>query len=177
MKTEMFKKIVTRFCLLVAATGLLGMMGLTVVEIIMRLGFHNSILGIYEYNEILLMYSTLFGLVYAYSKDLALIKVELFTMLFSDTMSRIANSFVLVFSFFLFLLLAYSASLATYEDFISGEYRFGLVPMPIWPLKLSAAICGLLMIPLISGRIIWLIRSEWLRCRNAASHGRITDDR
>ena len=103
MKTEIVRKLTTQVCLLVSATGLLGMMGLTVTEIILRLAFHTSVLGIYEYNEILLMYSTLIGLVYAYSRDFALMKVELFTMALSDRMLRITNSFVLVFSLFLFL--------------------------------------------------------------------------
>ena len=100
------------------------------------------------------MYVTLIGLVYAYSAGKGVIRVELFIDRFSEAARRISNMIVLLFSLAVFALLSYSATLATYQDFIIGEHRHGIVQFPLWPLKLSETLCGILMVVFIAEGII-----------------------
>jgi TRAP-type C4-dicarboxylate transport system permease small subunit len=140
--------------LIVAALCLSAQMFGTVSDVLLRLTVHKSILGMYESMEAFMMYATFMALVYAYGTGRGIIRVDLFFDRLPPGTQKMANALVLILSWILFAFLFYSASVATYQDFVTGDFRHGIVQFPLWPIKLSETIGALLMVILISMDII-----------------------
>jgi TRAP-type C4-dicarboxylate transport system permease small subunit len=119
----------------IAALLIVGIMFSTAADVLSRQLTGSSIPGVVEYSEVLLAGLVFLGLAYA-QRTGAHIGVDLFTDRMRPRVGHVVRAVGLVIAIAMLLWMTYETTVVAIRSFEVGEFRFGLVPVPIWPVRM-----------------------------------------
>ncbi|WP_166532108.1 TRAP transporter small permease subunit [Blastococcus xanthinilyticus] len=118
-----------------AALLIVGIMLSTALDVLVRQLTGSSIPGVVEYSEVLLAGLVFLGLAYA-QRTGAHIGVDLVTERLPVRTAHVVRAIGLVVVLAVLLWTTYETTVVAIRSFEVGEFRFGLVPVPIWPVRM-----------------------------------------
>ncbi|MGY1915588.1 TRAP transporter small permease [Blastococcus sp. HT6-30] len=119
----------------IAALLIVGIMISTALDVLVRQITGSSIPGVVEYSEVLLAGLVFLGLAYA-QRTGAHIGVDLVTERLPTRTAHVVRAVGLVVAIAVLLWMTYETAVVAVNSFQVGEFRFGLVPVPIWPIRI-----------------------------------------
>jgi len=133
----------------VGTVSVLFIMLMTVADFTSRNLLNNPIKGVVEISTYLLVGIIFLGFGFAQMKD-AHVKVDAITQLLSPAFRSGIKIVTLSLTLAIFSLIAWQGGAVAWESALEGEYRWGLVPIPLWPARLTVPIgCGALCLQLV----------------------------
>lgn len=140
-----------------AATAIAIMMGLTVVDVVMRHVFGSPIKGVYEYVYLLFVAVVFFGLAYAQRRNDHIQIGILFDRL-PRKLRYPTTGVILVLSLGIFALVTWQSGIKALWALEMGDTILGATPVLTWPSRLAVTIgAGLLSIRLLV-QLVRLVR-------------------
>ncbi len=123
----------------VATVLIVAIMIFTTGDVIARYILNSPLKGVYEISEILFLSAVLLGLSYTqlYREH---VRVDLLIEHFSPHTNLVLETCMLLLAFFIYGLFAWRGWGAFLKSFDSGEFRWGLIPIPLWPARLMIPI-------------------------------------
>lgn len=146
----------------IGALSIIAIMILTSADVVLRYIVGSPIKGAYEISEILFLSAVFLGLAYTqvYKEH---VQVEVLTSLLPLRAQVILETFMLLLALFIYVILGWQGT----EDFVksvaSGEYRWGLIQIPLWPARLMIPLGASVLCLRLFGEIVLNLRS--LLCR------------
>ncbi|SEK20041.1 TRAP-type mannitol/chloroaromatic compound transport system, small permease component [Blastococcus sp. DSM 46786] len=119
----------------IAALLIVGIMISTALDVLVRQVTGSSIPGVVEYSEVLLAGLVFLGLAYA-QRTGAHIGVDLVTERLPARVAHVVRAIGLFVAIAVLLWMTYETAIVAINSFQVGEFRFGLVPVPIWPIRI-----------------------------------------
>ncbi len=119
----------------VAALCIAAVMFSTAADVIVRQVTGSSIPGVVEYSEVLLVALVFLGLAYA-QRVKAHIGVDIVTDRLRPRVSHVVRAVGLVLAILVLAWMTYETAMVAVHAFEVREYRFGLVQVPIWPVRI-----------------------------------------
>jgi len=118
-----------------AAVLIITIMILTTTDVIARYIIGSPLKGGVEISEILFLSAVYLGLSYT-QLFREHVGVDLFISHFSPTTRRVLETIMLFLALILYGLLAWRGGEAFWASLSTGEYRWGLISIPLWPARL-----------------------------------------
>jgi TRAP-type mannitol/chloroaromatic compound transport system permease small subunit len=119
----------------ISAVLILFIMMVTVVDVVLRYIFKTPLKGSYEFCEIFFLSSVFLGLAYTESFR-GHVNVDILISRLSDQTNLVLEIFVLLISLPVGGLLIWQGTLAFLRSLSTGEYKWGLIQIPLWPARL-----------------------------------------
>lgn len=120
----------------ISTLAILFIMVLTTIDVIFRYILGHPIKGAYEISEILFLGAVFLGLSYTQLHK-EHVRVELLVSHIPRGPAFLLESCILLIGLFIYALLFWQGTEAFLESVKSGEYRWGLIPIPLWPARLT----------------------------------------
>lgn len=140
----------------VAGVGVLVLMLGTVVDVTLRTADGHGVPGVIEYTEVLLVVVVFLGLVTA-ARDGQHIRVGLLTERVPPRVAQVLRSLGLTISVGLVVWLIATTAIKAAASVRAGEYRFGLISVPVWPARVAIPIglacLGLVLILMLVAQV------------------------
>ncbi|GAA3925143.1 TRAP transporter small permease [Microbacterium soli] len=141
-----------------AGVATIAMMALTVIDVTMRQLVGTSLRGAIELGEVLLVFAVFAGMVTA-----EVMKLHIRTpLLVSRLPARLGGTLTIVGLVVALVVLGwmiYATALTGIQSALAGEYRYGLLSVPVWPAKL--------IIPLgLAALFLALVNDALILCRD-----------
>jgi TRAP-type mannitol/chloroaromatic compound transport system permease small subunit len=118
---------------------IIALMVLTTSDVVKRYIFANPIKGAYEISESLFLTAVFLGLAYTH-----LFREHVNTDLFIRHLSKRANlilkAIMLLLALTIYVLFSWKGMEAFWTSLMEGEYRWGLIRIPLWPARLMIPI-------------------------------------
>ncbi len=118
----------------ISAVLLVIIMCLITIDVLSRYLLGQPVKGAYEITEMLFLSMVFLGLSYTQIYR-GHVKVELLVNRFSERTQICLDIAMLIISFIIYILLVWQGIEGFWESFQSGEYRWGLIKLPLWPAK------------------------------------------
>jgi TRAP-type mannitol/chloroaromatic compound transport system permease small subunit len=118
----------------ISALLLVIIMFLITIDVLSRYLLGRPVKGAYEITEMLFLSVVFLGLSYTQIYK-GHVKVEFLVSRFSQQIQLYLDITMLIISFILYILLVWQGIEGFWESFQSGEYRWGLIKLPLWPVK------------------------------------------
>ncbi len=119
----------------VASALIITIMILTTTDVIARYIIGSPLKGGVEISEILFLSAVYLGLSYTHLFR-EHVGVDLFTNHLAPTTRRVLETIMLFLALFTYGLLAWRGGEAFWASLSTGEYRWGLISIPLWPARL-----------------------------------------
>jgi len=119
----------------VATVCILILMVLTTLDVVLRYIFGSPLKGAYEVSEILFLSAVFLGMAYT-QLFREHVNADLFISRLSKHTNLVLETVMLFPALFFFILLTWQGTIAFGDSFISGEYRWGLIRIPLWQARL-----------------------------------------
>ena len=118
----------------------------TAADVLLRTSSGHGVPGAVEITEVVLVVAAFMGLASAASDDLH-IRATLLTDRMRPRVRRVVRLIGDMIGMAIVLWLIYATSLRAIASVMNGEYRFGLISMPIWPARVAIllGLIGLLL--------------------------------
>lgn len=125
----------------------------TTADVIARYVVGSPLKGAYEISEILFLSAVLLGLSYTqlYKEH---VRVDLLINHLSPRTNLVLETFMLLLAFFIYGLFTWRGWGAFLKSFDSGEFRWGLIPIPLWPARLMIPIGAFALCLMFTGEIL-----------------------
>lgn len=130
----------------VAAVAITWIMVSTTLDVASRYLRNRSIAGVLEIGEIMLVVAVFLGMAYA-EHDGQHIRTDLLTRRLPVTLARRVRIVGLAVMAVFVAWLAWNTSFEAWHSFRTGEYRFGVIEVPVWPAKIAVTV-GLALLTL-----------------------------
>lgn len=137
---------VSRALGLAAGVLVMALILLTCIDVAWRNIDGHSVPGAYEYSEVVLVALVFLSLAWTQKVD-GHVSIDLVTRALPERASRMLQAAGMVVALAVLSWMTVAGSHAAWESFLSGEYRFGLAQVPVWPARLAVAF-GTLMLAL-----------------------------
>ena len=142
---------------------ILILMLLTTADVVLRYIFSAPIKGAYEISEILLLSAVFLGMAFA-QLHREHVKTDLFVVHLSRRTNLILETVLLFPALLMYALLVWCGAVGFWDSWTTGEYRWGLIRIPLWQARL--------MIPLgVSVFCLILIRDIVFNFRKLLDRG------
>ncbi len=114
---------------------ILILMLLTTADVILRYVLNMPIKGAYEISEILMLSAVFLGMGYTqlYGEH---VNADLFVSRLSKRANLVIETILLFPALFIYGLLVWRGAVGFWDSWISGEYRWGLLRIPLWQARL-----------------------------------------
>jgi len=112
-----------------------GIMLLTAAEVVLRYFFNAPIKGSYEISEMVFVGAIFLGVAYT-QMCRQHVRVDLLLIHLSSKTNIILESCMLLITLALYAVFAWEGVKTLFVSISSGEYRWGLIPIPLWPARL-----------------------------------------
>jgi len=128
----------------ISAVLILFIMMVTVVDVVLRYIFKTPLKGSYEFCEIFFLSSVFLGLAYTQSFR-GHVNVDILISRLSARTNLVLEICMLLISLLIGSLLIWQGTEAFLRSFSTGEYRWGLIQIPLWPARLMipVGVCAL----------------------------------
>ncbi len=135
----------------ISAAAILALMLLTTCDVVLRYLLGAPIKGAYEISEVFFLSAVFLGLSYTqvFGEH---VRVDLIISRLPANAARIVEVLILFLALLMYGLFAWAGAKAFWASFATGEYRWGLISIPLWPAKF--------MIPLGVGVLCFRFISE-----------------
>jgi TRAP-type mannitol/chloroaromatic compound transport system permease small subunit len=110
-------------------------MFLITADVLSRYIFGIPVKGSYELSEMMFLSVVFLGLGYTQLYN-GHVRVEFLVIGFHQRTQKILNTIMLLFALSIYTLLVWKGAEGFLESYESGEYRWGLIQIPLWPVKL-----------------------------------------
>lgn len=124
---------------LLSAGAVGAMMVITVVDVIMRRGFHEHLKGSYEYVTLLFVFVIYFGLAYAQRRDKQ-ISIPLLYGRLSQRGRYIVEGATLVICLVMFGTLTWYTTQSAWFNFLAGDTLLGAIQVLTWPSRFAVPV-------------------------------------
>jgi TRAP-type C4-dicarboxylate transport system permease small subunit len=137
----------------VATVCILTLMVLTTTDVILRYIIGRPLKGAYELSEILFLSAVFLGMAYTQmfkehvNADLLVTRLSAHTNLILETGA-------LILAIFIYGLLAWQGAEAFWKSWNTSEYRWGLIPIPLWPARLMIPLGASVFFLRLTGEVI-----------------------
>ena len=135
----------------IGAAFILLIMILSSGDVLARYGLGAPIKGAYEINEIMFLSAVFLGLAYTQLYK-GHVRVELFVSRLPAKAAIILETILICIALIIYGLIGWEGLMALIDSIKAGEYRWGLIPIPLWPARL--------MVPLGTGILCLKFMSE-----------------
>jgi len=126
------------------------MMFLTAADVIGRYVFNSPVQGSYEITEFMLVAVVFLGIAYVQSVK-GHVKVEVATLWLPQRARLALDIFGYTIGLVMFILIAWRSGIFAWEAFVTKEYTWGLLELPLWPAKSFVTIgCAFLAIQFLA---------------------------
>ena len=119
----------------IATVSIIILMILTTVDVVMRYIFGNPIKGAYEVSEMFFLTAVFLGLAYT-QLFRGHVNADLLVSRLSKHINLILETIMLLLALFIYVLFSWKGMEAFWSSFMEGEYRWGLIRIPLWPARL-----------------------------------------
>jgi len=119
----------------IATVSIIILMILTTVDVVMRYIFGNPIKGAYEVSEMFFLTAVFLGLSYT-QLFREHVNADLLVNRLSKHTNLILETIMLLLALFIYVLFSWKGMEAFWSSFMEGEYRWGLIRIPLWPARL-----------------------------------------
>lgn len=126
---------VTSFLGTVATGCILVLMVLTTADVVLRYILGIPLKGAYEFSEILLLCAVFLGMAYTQLFH-EHINADFLVNRLSKHTNLVIETVLLLPALLIFGLLAWRGTISFWDSIASGEYRWGLLRIPLWPARL-----------------------------------------
>lgn len=161
MATAVIQK-ASRVLAVVSAAATLLVMLLTVVDVLVRLVVGGSVPGLLEYSEVAMVFLVMCGIAYGQQQRVH-VSVDLVTSRLRPPAAGRVVGGGLVIAALALCWLAYASGVSAVESIRSGEVRYGITEVPLWPARV--------MVPIGAG----LVAAELVIQAASAFRGRTAD--
>lgn len=114
---------------------ILILMLLTTADVVLRYIFGAPLKGAYEISEILMLSAVFLGMAYT-QLHREHVRTDLFVVHLSKRTNLILETVLLFPALLMYVLLVWRGSVGFWESWTSGEYRWGLIRIPLWQARL-----------------------------------------
>lgn len=122
---------------------------LITVDIFLRFIFHDSVRGLYELAEFILVGSIYMSIAHVQAEK-GHVRIEIFTSKLSRKIQRVLTIFGYLIGIVVFSVITWRAGCLAWQAWNTHEYSSGVVQWPMWPVKVVVPIgTGLLCLRLI----------------------------
>ena len=111
------------------------LMSLTTMDVVLRYIFGSPIKGAYEVSEMFFLAAVFLGLAYT-QLFREHVNADLLVSRLSKRTNLILETIMLLLALFIYALFSWKGMGAFWSSFIEGEYRWGLIRIPLWPARL-----------------------------------------
>ena len=118
-----------------ATACILVLMVLTTIDVVLRYILGMPLKGAYEISEILFLSAVFLAMAYT-QLFREHVNVDLFITRLSKHTNLVLETLMLLPALLIFGLLTWQGIIAFWDALISGEYRWGLIRIPLWPARL-----------------------------------------
>jgi len=122
-----------------ATISIIALMVLTTSDVVKRYIFADPIKGAYEISESLFLTAVFLGLAYTQLFH-EHVNTDLFVRHLSKRANLILQTIMLLLSLTIYILFSRKGMEAFLTSLVEGEYRWGLIRIPLWPAKLMIPI-------------------------------------
>jgi len=122
-----------------ATISIIALMVLTTSDVVKRYIFADPIKGAYEISESLFLTAVFLGLAYTQLFH-EHVNTDLFVRHLSKRANLILQTIMLLLSLTIYILFSWKGMEAFLTSLVEGEYRWGLIRIPLWPAKLMIPI-------------------------------------
>lgn len=129
---------------LIAGIGIMCLILLTTLDVLWRNLMGRSIPGAFEYTEVILVAAVFLSLAWTQRVN-AHVSVEIVTNAMPSTIRHLVQAAGLAVAAILLCWMALESGKAAWQSYTSGEFRFGLTRVPIWPARFAVSIGTLLL--------------------------------
>lgn len=119
----------------ISAVLIIAIMMITVVDVILRYFLRAPLRGSYEMSEIFFLSSVFLGAAYTHSFR-AHVNVELLVSHLSSKVNLILETCMFLIALAIYVLFTWQGTEAFLKSLGTGEYRWGLIQIPLWPARL-----------------------------------------
>lgn len=120
---------------IIATASIIILMILTTADVVMRYIFGNPIKGAYEVSEMFFLTAVFLGLAYT-QLFREHVNADLLVSRLSKHTNLILETIMLLLALFIYALFSWKGMEAFWSSFAEGEYRWGLIRIPLWPARL-----------------------------------------
>lgn len=128
--------------MIVATIATFTVIGMVTYDVIARTLTGRGVPGVVEYGEILMVVLVFLGLAHAQKRE-SHVAVEVVIEYLTPRAQKVLNTTVLFLISLLLLWMAWESFPAALNSYMTGEVRFGLAAVELWPARLAIAV-GLL---------------------------------
>jgi TRAP-type C4-dicarboxylate transport system permease small subunit len=127
-------------------------MTLTTIDVVLRYILGNPLKGAYEVSEILMLSAAFLGMAYT-QLFREHVNADLFVKHLPQRVNLVLETVMLLLALLIYSLLVWQGTIAFWESFTTGEYRWGVVRIPLWQARLMVPL-GIFFLCL---RFLWEI--------------------
>lgn len=136
-----------------SAALIVGIMFLSSADVILRHLVGTPIKGAYELNEIFFLSAVLLGVAYTHRYK-GHVNVELIVSHLSKRTAVTLETCMLVLALFIYALIAWMGGREFLNSWTTGEFRWGLIAIPLWPARLMIPVGIMLLCLRFIGEIV-----------------------
>lgn len=126
-----------------AAISMLGLMAITLIDVILRKVTGRGLSGAIEYSELALVVCVFLGLGFAQARG-AHVSTSVLTSRLKAKARRLVIIVPGVLGLAMVTVMSWQSVVSARHSIANGEYRFGMVSVPVWPARV-AIVVGLLL--------------------------------
>ena len=164
----------SRVLAVISAMLILVIMVIMVADVGRRYFTGRSFPGVIEYSEVMMVAVIYLGLAYAQRKG-DHIGVDIFTTRMPERVAQLVKATGLIIVSLALLWMAWETFLVAQRSVASGEYRFGLARVPIWPARITIPLGILVMVLEVAFDISDLLRGRETGTSRPSEMGTIAD--
>jgi TRAP-type C4-dicarboxylate transport system permease small subunit len=165
---------ISRTLAVISASLILIIMVAMVADVARRYLTGRSIPGVVEYTEVLMVGVIYLGLAYAQRKG-DHIGVDIFTTRMPPRVSQIVQAIGLIIVSLALLWMAWETWQVAQRSMATGEYRFGLARVPIWPARLTIPLGITVLLCEIFFDVVDLLRGREVKTGKPSEMGTVAD--
>lgn len=133
------------------------LMILTTADVLLRYSLNRPIKGAYEISEVFFLAAVFLGLAYT-QQSRGHVRVELLINRLPPAAALALETTMLLLALFIYGLLGWQGLNAFLHSVVSGEFRFGLIRIPMWPARLMIPLGAFILCLRFVGEIVLNIR-------------------
>lgn len=146
----------------IAALLIIAIMFLTSADVILRYIVGRPIQGAYEISEIFYLAAVFLGLAYTQAGG-EHVRVEILISRLSPHARLVIESAMLLLAVLIFGILGWQGAEDFVESLTMGEYRWGLIRIPLWPARLMIPIGAFALCLRLCGEVVLNLRGLFYR--------------
>jgi TRAP-type C4-dicarboxylate transport system permease small subunit len=154
----------------IATAALIALMILTTADVVFRYILGSPLKGVYEISELLFLSAVFLGLGYTQLSH-EHVNVQIVIRRLPRRVNLMLETVMLLLALFIYGLLTWRGLVTLLEAISSGEYRWGLIQIPLWPARLTVPVGASALCLRFIGEMVINLRELFITRKQNREHG------